>query len=356
MCSEPRLREEVYPVRSEPLIPPERGGLPSVQWALQPSWERRFTLCAVGPSSLLREEVYPVCSEPLIPPVKESSPSVQWALHPSWERRLTQCAVSPSSLLREDVRPVCSGPLIPPERGDLPSVQLALHPSWERRLIPTVQWALHPSWERRSTQCAMGPSSLLREEVYPVCSGPLLPHERGGLYLLCSGPLIPLARGGLPSVQWALRPSWERRFTQCAAGPSSLLIECAVGSLFLLRGEVYLVCSGPLIPSKRWGSPSVQWTPHPSWKMKFIDFAVCLSSLTLPDTKMRFTKCVVGPSFLLINEVYQVHSGPLIPSERWCLSIVQWTPHPWLCLIDEIYQMCSGSLIPVSASNIRFTQ
>ena len=84
--------------------------------------------------------------------------------------------------------------------------------------------------------------------------------------------------------------------------------------------------------------------------MKFIDFAVCLSSLTLPDTKMRFTKCVVGPSFLLRDEVYQVHSGPLIPPERWGLSIVQWALHPWLCLIDEIYQMCSGPLIPDSAS------
>ena len=68
---------------SGPLIPPERGGLPSVQWALQPSWERRFIQCAVGPSSLLREEVYTVCSEPLIPPEKGGLPSVQWALHPS---------------------------------------------------------------------------------------------------------------------------------------------------------------------------------------------------------------------------------------------------------------------------------
>ena len=110
---------------------------------------------------------------------------------------------------------------------------------------------------------------------------------------------------------------------------------------------------------------------------------MCLSSLTLPDTKMRFTKCVVGPSFLLRDEVYQVHSGPLIPPERWGLSMVQWAPHPWLCfkdnpvfsgllipnlswkmrftqcatspsslLIDEIYQMCSGPLIPDSASKI----
>ena len=121
-----------------------------IQCVASPAWERRFTQCAVSPSSLLREEVYPVCSEPLIPPERGGLPSVQWALHPSWEKRFTQCAVSPSSLLREEVYPVCSGPLIPPERGGLPS----------------VQWALHTCCERRFTQCAVGPSSLLREEVY----------------------------------------------------------------------------------------------------------------------------------------------------------------------------------------------
>ena len=133
VCGAPRLREEVYPVCSEPLIPSERGGLPSVQWALHPSWERRFTQCAVGPSSFLREEVDPVCCGPFIPPERGGLPSVQWALHPSWEMRFSQCAVGPLSLLREEVSRVCSGPLIPPERGGLPSVQWAPHPSWERR-------------------------------------------------------------------------------------------------------------------------------------------------------------------------------------------------------------------------------
>ena len=69
---------------------------------------------------------------------------------------------------------------------------------------------------------------------------------------MCSGPFVPPERGGLPSVQWALYPSWERRFTQCAVGPSSLL-----------REQAYPVCSGPLIPLERYGSPSVQWAPHP---------------------------------------------------------------------------------------------
>ena len=175
------LREEVYPVCSEPLIPPERGGLPSVQWALYPSWKRRLI------------------------------PTVQWALHPSSDRRFTKCPVSPLSLLRDEVYPVCSEPLIPPERGGLPSVQWALYPSWKRRLIPTVQWALHPSSDRRFTKCPVSPLSLLRDEVYPVCSEPLIPNT-----------------------------AWEMRFTQCAVGPWSL--------------------TGP----ERWGLPSVQPAPHPS--------------------------------------------------------------------------------------------
>ena len=189
-----------------------------IQCVASPAWERRFTQCAVSPSSLLREEVYLVCSGPFNPLERGGLPSVQWALHPSWERRFAQCEVGPSSLLREEVYQVCNGPFLPLERGGLPG----------------VQWAAPPSWERRFTQCAAGPSSLLREEVYPVCSEPLLPLERGGLYLLCSGPFIPHERGSLPSVQWAPHPSCERRFTQCAIGPS-----------FLLREEVYPVCSGP---------------------------------------------------------------------------------------------------------------
>ena len=85
---------------------------------------------------------------------------------------------------------MCSGPLIPLDRGGLPSVQWAPH-HLERGGLPSVQRALHPSWERMITQCAAGPSSLLREEVHPVCSGPLI-HPK---------------RGGLPSVQWAPQPS-----------------------------------------------------------------------------------------------------------------------------------------------------
>ena len=182
-----------------------------------------------------------MCSGPLIPSERGGLPSVQWALyHPSWERRFTWCAVGPSSLLREDAYLVFSGPLIPPERGVVPSVQWALPPSWERRLIPSVQWALNPSWEKRFTQCAVSPSSLLREEVYPVCCGTLLPPERG-----C-----------LPNVQWAPHP-WlclkDKIYpiTQCAVGPWSL--------------------TGP----ERWGLPSAQPAPHPSqgWGLAGVQWA-----------------------------------------------------------------------------------
>ena len=79
--------------------------------------------------------------------------------------RFSQRTVSPSSLLRDSVYKMCSGPLILPER-------------W---VLPSVQWGPHPSWQMRFTQCAVGPSSLLTDEVYPVCSGPLLPPERWGL-------------------------------------------------------------------------------------------------------------------------------------------------------------------------------
>ena len=194
------------------LLITERWGLPSVQWATHPSQQMRFTWCAVGPSSLLREEVYPVCSGLFIPLESGGLPSVQWAPHPSWEMMFTQCAVGPSSLLREEVYlyiyivcsepiillrdeayPVCSWPLIPPDR-ERRFTWCAVSPSSlliERGGLPSVQWAPHPSWEIRFTQCvvrpsslrdegdqcAISPSSLLRDEVWPLCSQPLIPHK-----------------------------------------------------------------------------------------------------------------------------------------------------------------------------------
>ena len=215
----------------------------------------RFTWCAVSPSSL----VYPVCNGPLIPYCSWKMRFIQCATSPSsiLRTRFSQCAVGPSFLLRDDrgAHIVCSGysSLTEPERWSLPSVQPAPHP-WEMKFT-SVQWALHHSWERRFTQCAVGPSSLLRDEVYLVCPSSLLREE---VYLVCRGPFIPLERGGLPSVQWVPHSSWERRFTECAVGPSSLP-----------REEVYLVCSGPFIPLERGGLPSVQWAPYPSWERRF---------------------------------------------------------------------------------------
>ena len=156
-----------------------------MQWALHPSSDRRFTQCAMGPSSLLWEEVYPVCSGPLIPLQRWGLPSVKWAPHPSWEMRFTQCAVGSSSLFRDEVYQVCSGPVIPPER-----------------------------WSLSILQCAPHPWLCLIDEIYQMCSGPLI----------------------LDSAS---------KITQCAVGPSSL------------------TCP------ERWGSPSVQPTHHPSWEMRF---------------------------------------------------------------------------------------
>ena len=153
-------------------------------------------------------------------------------------------------------------------------------------------------------------SSLLRDEVYPVCGGPL----------------IPPGRWGLPSVQWAPYPSWEMRFTQCAAGPSSF-----VG---------WVSASVHLSPPKRWGLPSVQWPliPDCAWKMKFTQCAVGSSSLSLercgsPSVplisgsawEMKLTQCAVGPASLIWS--LPVCNHPLILPERWGLSSVQPAPH-----------------------------
>ena len=116
---------------SGPFITPERGGLPSVQWALHTCCERRFTQCAVGPSSLLGEEAYTYCAVGPSSLLREGA-YTKCAVGPSSllrEEVYTYCAVGPSSLLRKEVYPVCNGPFVPLESGDLPSVQRAPHPS-----------------------------------------------------------------------------------------------------------------------------------------------------------------------------------------------------------------------------------
>ena len=160
----------------------------------------RFGHCAASPSSLIR--------------MRFRLPSVQRApKYPSWEMRL--------------IYPLCSGPLITRERGGLPSVQRALHPSWEMGF----------------TQCAVGPSSLLREEVYLVCNGPII----------CT-----LEREGLPSVQCAPHPWLCLRYEVYPVCSGPLIIDSA----WEIRFRAYPVCNQPLIP-ERWSSPSVHPASHP---------------------------------------------------------------------------------------------
>ena len=68
LCSEPLIpsKDEVESVSSEPRIAPKRLGLPRVQ--CQPLIPYKRLGLPNVPSSLLRDEVYPVCSGPLIPP------------------------------------------------------------------------------------------------------------------------------------------------------------------------------------------------------------------------------------------------------------------------------------------------
>ena len=180
------LIDEVYLVSSGPLIPSERWGSPSVQWAPHP-WH------------CLRDEVYPVCNGPLIP---------YWP----WKMKFTQCAFSPSSILRMRSSQSAVGPsslltdevylvLIPSMRWGFSQCAASPHPSWRWSLAGSVQWALihNWAWKMRFTQCVAS-----------------LSLSHGGVYT---------ERGGLPSVQWALHSSWERKITQCAVGPSSLLRE-----------------------------------------------------------------------------------------------------------------------------------
>ena len=86
---------------------------------------------------------------------------------------------------------MCSAPFIP----------------LERRGLSSVQWAHHPYL-------------ALQDEVYPVCSEPLI-HPRDEVWSVCSGPLIHITRlkdVSSPSV-WRVLQSPRVKFTQCAAEP-----------------------------------------------------------------------------------------------------------------------------------------
>ena len=131
----------------------------------------RFSQCTVSPSSLLRDEVYPVCSGPLIPPERWGLrsgplipperwglPSVQWAPHRPWEMRFTQCSTSPSSLLRMKFR------------------QCAVSPSSLLRdevyLVRSV-----PLISKEFFQCAVSPSSLTLPDRWGLLRVQRAPHH-----------------------------------------------------------------------------------------------------------------------------------------------------------------------------------
>ena len=166
---------------------------------------------------------------------------------------------------------------------------------------------------------------------------------------MCSGPLAhPSWEGRFTySVQWALHLSWERRFTECAVGTSSLLkmrlTQCAVGPSSLLRDEAYPVCSWPFIPLERRGLPSVQWAPHPSWAMRFIG---------LPSVQWA------PSSSLLREEVYIVYSGPYVYwvcSERGGIMFSKWnycfSSFLYLNVIQILYPIISPIIISPIINN-----
>ena len=201
-----------------------------------------------------------------------------------------------------------------------------------------MQWTPHPSWERRFTECEFGPSSLLKDKVYPVCSGPLIPERwrlpvcnqpliphKDEVWPVCSGPLILSNRSGLLSVQWAPYPSWEMRLIHpLCSGP---LITPENGGLpsvqwahsSLLREEVYLVCSGALIPESAWDMRSIQCAVGPSF-------------LILPERwGLGHTQCATSPSSLR-DEEYPVCNHPLIPDWVWELTLCGLNYHFYLIL------------------------
>ena len=83
-------------------------------------------------------------------------------------------------------------PIFPLEKRFIQSVTRSPPPPIlpERWRLPSVQPAHHP-WEMRCTHCAVGPSPL-RDEVYTVCSEPLISHT-----------------WSLPIVKPATHRSWE---------------------------------------------------------------------------------------------------------------------------------------------------
>ena len=132
-----------------------------------------------------------------------------------------------------------------------------------------------------SVQSAPHSWHCIRDDVYPVCSGPLIP-ERWSLPV-CSQPLLSI------------------RFSQCTMSP-------------------------PPLPPERWSVPSVQWAPHPFREIMFTNPSVELAPHTHLSVEV-YLVCI-GPSSLLRDEVYLVCSGHLIPDSAWEMKLTQSATSP----------------------------
>ena len=112
-------------------------------------------------------EVYIVCSRPLIPDTASEMLFTKCAVGPlsltlpqRWCLQSVQSALHPWHCLRDDVYKVCSGPLIP-DRWSLPVCN-------------------QPLLRIRLSQCTMSsspPPPPLGDEIYLLCSGPLISSE-----------------------------------------------------------------------------------------------------------------------------------------------------------------------------------
>ena len=155
-------------------------------------------------------------------------------------------------------------------------------------LTPPNIWGLH------SVQSTPQPWHCLRDDVYKVCSGPLIP-ERWSLPV-CNQPLLRIrfsqctmspspppppprpGRWDLPSVQWAPHPFRGKRLTipsvECWGLPS---VQWAPHPGLCLRDEVHPIWNQPhlqppLLPEMK--RTSVQPVSHPSWEISFFQCAI----------------------------------------------------------------------------------
>ena len=170
---------------------------------------------------------------------------------------------------------------------------------WNVHLTPPNIWGLH------SVQSAPHSWHCIRDDVYPVCSGPLIP-ERWSLPV-CSQPLLRI------------------RFSQCTMSPPPPLP---------LRDKVYLLYLpvGPSsLPRDKVGKQVLVWI-GPSYPLSVEVYLVC-----------------IGPSSLLRDEVYLVCSGPLIPDSAWEMKFTQSATSPPYSPYFSLRwssPVCSQPLIP----------